>query len=96
VPDVTLLDRNRPIERIATYPPVAVFEIPSPEDTLKRVMTKCGRYESMGIQTILLIDPDGPTYRFIAGRLEPLEARAFDLSGSGCRFDLDAIEKLLD
>lgn len=42
VPDVTLLDRNLPIERIATHPPVAVFEILSPEDALKRVMTKCG------------------------------------------------------
>jgi len=38
VPDITLLDRNLPIERIATHPPVAVFEILSPEDTLKRMM----------------------------------------------------------
>jgi Uma2 family endonuclease len=96
VPDVTLLDRNRPIERIATYPPIAVFEILSPTDTLKRVMTKCGLYTQMGIQTILVIDPDGPKYRFTAGRLEPLETRAFDLPGSKCRFDLDEIEKLLD
>ncbi len=60
VPDVTLLDRNRPIEQIVTHPPVAVFEILSPADTLKRVMAKCGRYERMGIQTILVIDPDSP------------------------------------
>jgi Uma2 family endonuclease len=60
VPDVTILDRNRPIEQIITHPPVAVFEILSPTDTLKRVMAKCGDYERMGIQTILIIDPDGP------------------------------------
>jgi Uma2 family endonuclease len=96
VPDVTLLDRNRLIEPIATYPPVAVFEILSPTDTLKRVMTKCGMYEKMGIQTILVIDPDGPKYRYVAGRLEPLELRSFDLPGSSARFDLDGIEKLLD
>jgi Uma2 family endonuclease len=96
VPDVTLLDRNRPIEQIVTHPPVAVFEILSPADTLRRVMAKCGRYEQMGIRTILVIDPDGPKYRYAAGRLEPLEARAFDISGSLCRFDLDEIEKLLD
>ena len=36
IPDVTLLDRNRPIEKIATHPPVAVFEVLSPTDTLKR------------------------------------------------------------
>jgi len=79
-----------------THPPVAVFEILSPADTLRRVMAKCGRYEQMGIRTILVIDPDGPKYRYAAGRLEPLEARAFDISGSLCRFDLDEIEKLLD
>jgi Uma2 family endonuclease len=96
VPDVTLLDRNRPIEPIVTQPPVAVFEILSPADTLKRVMTKCGRYERMGIKTILVIDPDGPKYQFVSGRLEPLAARVFDIPGSKAGFDLDEIEKLLD
>ena len=96
VPDVTLLYRNRPIEPIATYPPIALFEILSPTDTLERVMTKCGKYEQMGIRTILVIDPDGQKCRFIEGRLEPLEVRPFDLPGSTARFDLDEIEKLVD
>jgi len=96
VPDVTLLDRNRPIEQIVTHPPVAAFEILSPADSIRRVMTKCGRYEQMGIRTILLIDPAGPRYRYVSGRLEPLDARAFDIPGSLARFDLDEIEKLLD
>ena len=96
IPDVTLLDRNSPIEQIVTRPPIAVFEILSPADTLKRVMTKCGQYERMGIRTILVIDPDGPGYQYVAGRIEPLESRAFDLPGSTARFDLDEIEKLLD
>lgn len=96
VPDVTLLDRNRPIEQVVTHPPIAVIEILSPQDALKRVMKKCERYERMGIQTILVIDPDGPMYRYSAGRLEPLEARAFDIPGSAARFNLDEVEKLLD
>ncbi len=87
---------NPPIEQIVTEPPVAVFEILSPADTLKRVMTKWGMYERMGIRTILVIDPDGPKYRYSGGRLEPIEARAFDIPGSQSRFDLDEIEKLLD
>jgi Uma2 family endonuclease len=96
VPDVTLLDRNLPQEPIATHPPVAVFEILSPQDTLRNVMTRCADYEAMGIQTILVIDPQGPKYRYHAGRLEPLESRAFDIPGSKARFDLDEIEKLID
>lgn len=50
----------------------------------------------IGIQTILVIDPDGPKYQYVDGRLEPLKTRAFDLPGSLARFDLDEIEKLLD
>jgi Uma2 family endonuclease len=96
VPDVTLLDRSRPVEPIVTHPPVAVFEILSPGDTLKRSMEKGARYESMGIRTILILDPDGPAYRFREGRLEPLADRAFVLEGSQASFDLDEIAKLVD
>ena len=96
VPDVTLLDRSRPVEPIATHSPVAVFEILSPGDTLKRSMEKGARHESMGIRTILILDPDGPAYRFREGRLEPLADRAVVLEGSKARFDLDGIAKLVD
>jgi Uma2 family endonuclease len=96
VPDVTLLDRSLPAEPIVTNPPVAVFEILSPGDSLKRVMKKCERYEKMGIRTILIVDPEGPTYRFREGKLAPLAERAFMLEGSQARFDLDEIGKLVD
>jgi Uma2 family endonuclease len=96
VPDVTVTDRNRPVEPIITHPPIAVFEVLSPEDTLARVMTKLADYERMGIKTILVLDPDGMHRRYIAGRLEPLPAEPFDLPGSACRFDLREIQKLLD
>src|ERR1039458_7898968 len=48
VPDVTLLDRNLPIEQIVTHPPVAVFEILSPADALKRVMAKSANDKNLG------------------------------------------------
>lgn len=96
IPDVTLLDRSRPTEAYATHPPVAVFEILSPGDSLKRMMKKGERYEKMGVRTILVLDPEGPAYRFLAGRLEPLAERAFTLEGSEARFDLDEIAKLVD
>jgi len=96
VPDVTILDRNLPIEQVITHPPIAVFEILSPEDTLSRIMTKLGEYEQMGIQTILILDPNGRNFRYSGGRLEPLPAEPFDLPGSICRFDLAEIVKLLD
>ena len=96
IPDVTLLDRNLPLEPYATEPPVAVFEVLSPGDTLKEFMGKGRLYEAMGIRTILLLDPDGPAYRFREGSLEPLTERGFALDGSQARFDLDEIAKLVD
>jgi Uma2 family endonuclease len=96
VPDVTVLDRNLPTEQIITHPPIAVFEILSPEDSLNRMMTKLADYERMGIKTIVVLDPNGRHFRYLDGKLEPLPAGTFDLPGSACRFDLAAIEKLLD
>ena len=97
VPDVTVLDRNQPIEQIITHPPIAFIEILSPEDSVSRMLKKLREYQHMGIQTILILDPASEEhYRFSAFGLSPLTEAAFDLSGSSCRFDLDEIKKLLD
>jgi Uma2 family endonuclease len=97
IPDVTVLDRNLPVEQVVTHPPIAVFEILSPEDTVTRLLTKLADYERMGIRSILVIDPKGGRHlRYSAGVLAPLPPEPFDLPGSTCRFDLPGIEKLLD
>ena len=96
VPDVTILDRNLPIEQVITHPPIAVFEILSPEDTVARILTKLADYEKMGIRTILLLNPEGQHHRYLSGGLEKLTETTFDLPGSPCRFNLEEIQKLLD
>lgn len=96
IPDLTLLDRNRPAEPFATHPPVAVFEVLSPGDSVGEVMRKGKLYEEMGIRSILVLDPDRPAFRFREGKLESLTERAFMLEGSQARFDLDEIAKLVD
>ena len=57
VPDVTVIDRSLPIEQVITHPPLAVFEILSPEDIMTRMMIKLGDYQGMGIMGIFVIDP---------------------------------------
>ncbi len=97
VPDITVLDRNLPIEQVITRPPVAVIEILSPEDTVNRLLAKLADYAQMGIPTILVIDPkEGRHLRYANGALAALPAQPFTLEGSACRFDLAEIEKLLD
>ena len=72
VPDVTLLSRKAPREQIITHPPIAVFEILSPEDTMARMLEKLADYERMGISAIWLIEPTKQLYyRFQAGQLTP-------------------------
>jgi Uma2 family endonuclease len=49
VPDITVLDRSLPVEQIITRPPIAVFEVLSPEDTISRLKRKLEDYRTMGI-----------------------------------------------
>ncbi|MBV8630779.1 MAG: Uma2 family endonuclease, partial [Silvibacterium sp.] len=95
VPDVTGLDRDRPIEQIITHPPIAVFEVLSPEDTMTRMMRKLNDYSAMGISQIWVIDPKGPkSWRFEDGRLNP--SSTFGAPGEKIHFQISEIEELLD
>jgi Uma2 family endonuclease len=51
-----------PIEPIVTQPPLAVFEVLSPEDSLQRLKRKLEEYRIMGIPEIWVIDPQDSTY----------------------------------
>jgi Uma2 family endonuclease len=95
VPDVTVFDRARPIEQILTYPPIAVFEVLSPEDRMPRMLKKLKDYQTMGVQTIVVINPETDTiYRYRDGVLTPEEEPA--CPGSACLLDWTAIRELRD
>jgi Uma2 family endonuclease len=95
VPDVTVLDRSRPIEQIITHPPLAVFEVLSPEDRLQRLKRKLEDYRAMGIQEIWVIDPQDSTFY----RYEDLQLRrtdSFSHAEKGFSFDMNQLKNLLD
>jgi Uma2 family endonuclease len=92
IPDVTVLDRSLPVEQTITHPPLAVFEVLSPEDTVKRLKYKLAQYAAMGIPQIWVVDPeDGSFERYEAGRLNP--ATRFELGA--IQFDVSEIASLL-
>jgi Uma2 family endonuclease len=95
VPDVTVLDRSLPIEQIITHPPIAVFEILSPEDSMTRVMRKLDDYAAMGIQHIWLIDPVLHRSSLYRGR-QLMPATHFGAPNESIHFAIEEIEKLLD
>jgi Uma2 family endonuclease len=95
IPDVTLLDRSQPREQIITHPPLAVFEILSPEDTLQRLKRRLEDYRVMGIEEIRVIDPQDSTfYRYENGQL--LRNDTFSHAGKKIVFEMNRIKDLLD
>jgi Uma2 family endonuclease len=95
VPDVTVLDRNQPTEQIITHPPLAVFEVLSPEDSLQRLKRKFEDYRAMGIPEIWVIDPqDNTFYRY--EDLQLLRNDSFSHTDKGIAFDMNQLKNLLD
>jgi Uma2 family endonuclease len=92
---VTILDRGQPIEKITTHPPVAVFEVLSPEDTVRRLMRKLNDYQAMGIPEIWVVDPEARAFsRFEDGQL--LRKKDFALASKNISFPFTQIEAMLD
>ena len=95
VPDVTLLDRSQPMEQIITHPPLAVFEVLSPEDSLQSMKRKLEDYRAMGIPEIWVIDPQDSTfYRY--EELQLLRNDSFSHAEKGIVFDMNQLKNLLD
>jgi Uma2 family endonuclease len=87
VPDVAVLDRSQPIEQIVTRPPLAVFEVLSPEDRVLRMHKKLQDYAGLGIGRILIVDPvTGQFQQYSNKTLSPadrveIQGISADLSG---------------
>ena len=94
LPDVSVIDPAFAEEEIAMHPPLAVFEILSPDDTYKRVMVKLREYEQMGVAAIFVVDPDtGVFERFEKGQL--VRREEFCLVERGIEFRFAEIAKLV-
>ncbi len=94
VPDVTVLDRSLPVERTITHPPIAVFEVLSPEDTLSQLKRKLEDYRTMGIPHIWVIDPEDSSFsRYEDSQLNRRET--FSDPARGITFEMNSIKGLL-
>ena len=97
VPDVVVFDRNRPIEQILTHPPIAVFEVLSPEDRMPRIMRKLADYSAMGIPNMFVVEPElKRVYRRVHGVMEACDAEKEPLYGSAAHIDWQAVAQLWD
>ena len=95
VPDITVLDRDAPREQVITHPPLAVFEVLSPEDTVQRLKQRLDDYVSMGIAEIWVIDPQDSSFCRYEDR-QLLRKQSFGYAPKGIAFDVDQVKSLLD
>ncbi len=99
VPDVTVLSRSAPTEQIIVTPPLAVFEILSPENRMAAMMEKFADYERMGIAGIWIIDPrksvdEAVGYGYQSDNLGTVAT--FGLPSLGITFTMQEIAAFLD
>jgi Uma2 family endonuclease len=97
VADVVVFSRDNPIEQVLHLPPIAVFEVLSPDDRIPRIMKKLQEYDAMGIRTVMLIDPETKRIaQFKGGDLVAVTDRMQQLPGSRSFIDWQRVEELLD
>jgi len=95
IPDVAVFERDQPVEARLTKPPVAVFEVKSPNQTKASHYEKFVEYAAMGIPHIWFVDPeDGVLMRWKDGYLQPLPI--FNYQDGRILFNVDEIKTLLD
>ncbi len=74
IPDVAVLDAEAPLDDVTVVPPLAAFEVLSPEDRLGRLFPRLADFESMGVPAIYVIDPvDHVCFRYKAAKLEAVD-----------------------
>jgi len=90
IPDVCIVSAAAPPEQVLTVPPLAVFEILSPEDRMTRVLDRLSDFDRMGVPAIWLIDPRKSSYSlYSSGHLTP--ASTFELQGTDFRVEMASI-----
>ena len=89
IPDVCLVSRNLPVEQVITHPPIAVIEILSPEDRVRRYNDRLEDYRAMGVKNIWVIDPASQAgFDWIAGWHE---VKRFEAAGTPIFLDVREI-----
>lgn len=80
IPDVCLVSLDLPYEKIISHPPLAVIEILSPEDRVRRYNERLEDYRRMGVRNIWVVDPETQTgYNWGSGWQE---ATRFEVGGT--------------
>lgn len=97
IPDVCLISRDQPIERVFTRPPLACIEILSPSDTLTALQERIDDYLGFGVRTVWVLDPIRGRGWIATGQglVEPSDA-TFSVAGTPISVSLEDLFADLD
>jgi Uma2 family endonuclease len=96
IADICLVSRQAPREQIIQTPPVAIIEVPSPEDRKPRDAARLEDYRPMGVKHIRVIDPVARKGFDCSGEGSRVETSHFSVAGSPVFLDLAALFAAID
>jgi Uma2 family endonuclease len=72
IADVAVLDKSDDSEKYPTKPPIAVFEVRSPDQAMDKHYKKFKLYAEMGVENIWFVDPEDEIFkRWMNDELQP-------------------------
>ena len=97
LPDVCVVRRDGPKERVGVTAPLIVIEILSPEDRLVRVMRRLDEFVAMGVEHVWVLDPsDRSAATYSALGLKPVSGTRLEVAGTEIYLDLEKVFTVLD
>ncbi len=97
VPDVCLVQRDGPAERVRVTPPLLCIEVLSPEDRVSRTVRVLDDYLAMGVKDLWVFDPvDRVAFTYSAAGLKLVEGPRLAIAGTPIHVDLPELFAGLD
>jgi Uma2 family endonuclease len=97
IPDICILRRSDPKDRIITWAPLLCIEVLSEEDRLNELQTKVNEFEALGTQHIWVIDPWKRVAYYASSRgFQKVAEDVLQVEGSPIRLSLSEVFSELD
>ena len=97
LPDICLVRRGEPVERVRVTAPLLCLEILSPEDRPGRVMRRMDEFVAMGAENLWIVDPgDRSAATYGPEGMKPVRGTRLEIAGTAIYLDVAEMFGLLD
>ncbi len=97
LPDVCVVRRGSPKERVGVTAPLIAIEILSPEDRVGRVMRRLDEFVAMGVENLWILDPaDRSAATYTRFGMKRVEGDRLEVAGTGIYLEVAEMFRVLD